>query len=435
MNILVGSGLTLSRPTEIRRPAALTLAYAVFFAGVFGELFQLRLGGVNFTISDAATLTAAVLIIIARGRLRFVPPGLLAASYVFLTFAIASTLRAPQPFESVTHILQYVFTFFVQLPVILCLTRSRAVVHASLAILVAARLVEMVGAFLVGRTDGAGRTLPIDGDSANQFAYPTAYLLPFVLYGLLRLLGRRRWMTNAATILAAVPVLYLMLWVLAASGSRSATVSAFVAVLVFITFRRGFHVDRRILGRLVMTIAVVGISASLLYETGYFPSTLQKRVDRTLRDDESLTQDRLNLAKAGWDGFLSSPFIGVGLDNFRHVAHRYGDLTASQDPHNMWIDLLVKVGIFGTAGMFAVIASWFLLLLRKAREAVVRSDRELVCAFVASMAAIMTFHLFIPSMLQRQYWLIFGLGLAWALQRSTSNGMSARRTQGGSDAA
>jgi hypothetical protein len=50
------------------------------------------------------------------------------------------------------------------------------------------------------------------------------------------------------------------------------------------------------------------------------------------------------------------------------------------------------------------------------RAAAERSDRELLAAFLAGMMAIMTIHMFIPLMLQRQYWLIYGLGLAAAFQ-------------------
>jgi hypothetical protein len=126
-----------------RRPAELTLAHATFLIGVFVAPFHLRFSAVNFTaVSDAATLAAAVLIVLGRRPFHFSPSSLLAAAYAFLLFAALSTFRAPQPEESVTQILEFAFTFFVQLPVILTLARSRLVVNASLGLLLAARLVD-----------------------------------------------------------------------------------------------------------------------------------------------------------------------------------------------------------------------------------------------------------------------------------------------------
>jgi hypothetical protein len=51
-------------------------------------------------------------------------------------------------------------------------------------------------------------------------------------------------------------------------------------------------------------------------------------------------------------------------------------------------------------------------------------------AFVASMASIMTILMTIPVMNQRHYWLLYGLGVALAMQRTSnaSLGTPQRRT-------
>lgn len=401
-------GVFVRRPLSVQ--PSLTLAHAVFLLGVFLNLFQFRLFASNFTISDAATLGAAFLIVLARRPFHFSPLSLSAASYAFLFFALLSTFRAPQPRESVTQILQFAFTFFVQFPVILTLAQSPLVVHASLGLLLAARVLDATLALRAGRMSGADRALPFYGESANQLAYPTAYLLPFLLYGLLQiLLGTRSRVARAATILGALPVLYLMFWTLAASGSRSAALATVAGAGAFLSLRWGLRVSPRAILKLGLNIAVVSLLGYVLYRSGSFPSVLRERIELSLQGEESLTQDRVELARAGWQAFLESPFLGVGLDNFRHVA-----LTQAGDPHNMWLDLLAKVGLFGTAALFAVVAGWFLLLLRTQRATGDPAHRELLSAFLASMVAIMTIHMFIPLMIQRQYWLIYGLGLAWA---------------------
>jgi hypothetical protein len=56
------------------------------------------------------------------------------------------------------------------------------------------------------------------------------------------------------------------------------------------------------------------------------------------------------------------------------------------------------------------------LMLKAQRVAQHPSRRAMIWAFIASMSAVLMIYLFIPIMIQRQYWLIFGLGLALALR-------------------
>jgi O-antigen ligase len=411
------TGGVLSLGPGVHRPPGLTLAHLAFLVGVFLTPFHLRFSTANFSFADAATLVAAFLTVLGRQPIHFLPVGLSAAAYAFLLFALLSTFRAPQPSESLTQILQFGFTFFVQLPVILTLAQPRLVVHASLGLLLAARLVDNTTALLSGRASGSDRALSFYTESANQLAYPTAYLLPFLLCGLLQILrGPLSRLVRAATILGAVPALYLMFWVLASSGSRSATLATILGAGTFLSFRRRFALSPRVALRFALIIAVVSFSAYALYQSGYFPPRLRERVELSLHYDQRLTHDRVELAGAGWRAFLESPFLGVGLDNFRHVAAQYGLLTLATDPHNMWIDLLAKVGLFGTVALFSLVAAWFVVLLRTQRSTAEHSRQEVLSAFLASMVAIMTIHMFIPLMLQRQYWLIYGLGLAAAFQ-------------------
>jgi O-antigen ligase len=187
--------------------------------------------------------------------------------------------------------------------------------------------------------------------------------LPFLAYGLLQILrGSRSRGVQAATILTAIPVLYVMLWVLAASGSRNATLATLVGAGAFFTFSRRFEVSPRAFLRLALAVAMVSFSGYVLYQSSYFPSRLRERIELSFRHEETLTVDRVELARAGWQAPLASPFLGVGLDNFRHVSARYGVLSVQTDPHNMWIDLLAKVGLFGIAALFSVVAGWVLVL-------------------------------------------------------------------------
>ncbi len=153
------------------------------------------------------------------------------------------------------------------------------------------------------------------------------------------------------------------------------------------------------------------------------------RIDRTLAAEDSLVQDRATLAVAGLRAFQESPLLGVGLDNFRYVSDRYLPTITQQLPHNLWIQLLVHTCLFGTLGFLGMIVSWFGIMLRAQRFEAAAGQRELIWAFIASMSATLTIYFFLPVLIQRQYWWIFGLGLSVAQRRDALHleGVSGRR--------
>ena len=68
--------------------------------------------------------------------------------------------------------------------------------------------------------------------------------------------------------------------------------------------------------------------------------------------------------------------------------------------------------------MLLIIAGWFLMILWAHVVSKDRSSRELLWAFLASGAALMSIFMTAPLMVHRQYWLILALGAALALQPS-----------------
>ena len=324
-------------------------------------------------------------------------------------------------------VLQYLFILFVQLPVILFFTRSRFMVRASLVAFLLGSLVVIGDAFLSPEEVWGERVSTFIAESPNRLGYPTAYMSPFLCCLVLA-----RWCESQGrvlTLLGGAVVAYLMLWALAASGSRGATAGTVVALSVFLAFRRGFSLRPSGLFRVAAAVLTVALCGVLVYRSDYFPETLGVRIDRTLAAEDSLVQDRTTLAVAGWRAFRESPLLGVGLDNFRYISDRYLPTITQQLPHNLWIQLLVHTGLFGTLGFLGMIVSWFGIMLRAQRFRADAGQRELIWAFIASMGAIMTIFLFVPVLIQRQYWWIFGLGLSVAQRRDALHleGVSGRR--------
>jgi O-antigen ligase len=209
--------------------------------------------------------------------------------------------------------------------------------------------------------------------------------------------------------------LYLSVWAVFASGSRSSLVGAAAALLVYVVLRPGLGFLRST-GRLVALCVVCGVTGTALAVTGQLPATLEERINRSLDSSDPAAQthlvaDREHLANAGARAFMESPLLGTGLDNFRYVTPRYDVEATPQLPHNLWLQLLVQVGAIGTAAMALYLLAWVRELTVRTRR-VHPLDTQLMWSLVASLAGVLVIFMFAPEMLDRHYWLIVALGLA-----------------------
>jgi O-antigen ligase len=200
-----------------------------------------------------------------------------------------------------------------------------------------------------------------------------------------------------------------------ASGSRSSLLGSAVALLVYVVMRPGLGVLRsaRRLVALVVATAVLGIS---LAATGNLPTTLEERINRSLDTTDPaarahLVADRENLMDAGFRAFEESPLIGTGLDNFRYVTQRYDVEATPQLPHNLWLQLLVQVGLVGTAAFALYLACWGVEMWRSVTR-LPRPDGHLTWGLLAAVTGVLTVFMFAPELLDRHYWLLVALGLA-----------------------
>jgi O-antigen ligase len=368
----------------------------------------------NFTVYDLSIALLAFLVVAGPLRLRPLPPAFLAAASLFLATALLSTFRAPQPVQALTQTLQYVFIFFVQIPVIVTVVRSKAVLRAVLISFTAGTLVGILTAYVLQVPSGAGRLQTVFDDTAGHLGQPTAYLLPFVLFFLASWWQSRH---RLRVVVVGGVAVYLLVWALAASGSRAGAIGTLVSLLVFVGLRGITERPRHLARRAVVATAMIALLGFLVLRTDYFPSTLNERVTRTFTPGDELSEDRIGLNEAGMRAFAQSPLLGVGLDNFRFVAWRYGS-PSNQAPHNIWIQFLTQVGIVGTVMMLLIIGGWFLLLLWAHLVSKDRSGRDLLWAFLACGAALMSIFMTAPLMVHRQYWLIIALGAALAWQPS-----------------
>jgi len=382
----------------------------------------------NITVLKAFTaydlLTAVVFLVLVTGGAQIVwaPRSMRIAAVVLLMAGLLGGFRSTAPIQSVLQVIQYAFVFFVVIPVILTLARARAVVYAALASFLAGYLVVISIAFGTQRVQLAGRVVPFFNQNPNALAIPTVIAVPFVLCFAL-VLWRRGFARTS--MLAAGLILTLMLWSLTASASRGSTAAAMVSLVVFAVFRDGIPSWRRTAIRVSLIVVALGLVGAAVYWTNFFPDTLRTRIERTIGPDASgqtVADERFALNRAGLRAFVASPIVGTGFDNFRYVGQFYDDAATFHDPHNLWVQFLAQAGIFGAAAFAFIIVRWFVLMLRTQSKVRAPDDVSLLWAFLAAMAGLMCHSMLAPLVLQRHYWLLYGLGIAAAVEL-------ARRTQ------
>lgn len=404
------TALTAARPVTAVRVPVRTADVLVVGGAMLAPLNLLIWR--SFSVYDLLVFVALFFLLSER---RFVWPsaGYLAASYVFILAALVSAFRSTHAMEAMTQVLQYAFIFFVQVPVVISVVRTRGRAVTSIALLCFGTLAAIAHAYVFRPTQGAGRVVVFYSENPNRLGYPAAYLIPLlvVLWLLSRNAGRAARVTATVALLAGM---YLSVWAVAASGSRSSLLGAGIALVVFVV-RPGVGIVRN-LGRLLAVAAVCGVVGVGLLATGQLPNTLEERIERSLDASDieaqaNLVGDREHLINAGTAAFFETPLVGTGLDNFRYVAPAYEVEATAQLPHNLWLQLGVQVGAIGTAAFAVWLVLWGFDVVGTVRRAH-PPDAHLLWGLFASMAGILTIFMFAPEMLDRHYWLIAALGLA-----------------------
>lgn len=405
--------VTLTRPIardHATDASRLDLLDIVFLVSALVAPFELRLVA-NLTVYDLLTLGLALLIGAGPRRWAPLPRVLVPAAVMFLAAAVLSSFRSVYPVQSLTQVAQFAFIFLVQIPVVLTMAREPRVLRLAIGMFLLGSLLGAVAAMVFTQVAGADRVLAFYSDNPNRLGYPTAYLAPVMVW-----LVQDRWRRGrrASAIAIAIVGGYPMLWALAASASRGATVGLLVSLPLYLVFRHGFRVTGRTVAGFLATTAVIGFLAYALFQTAMFPVTLKERIEATFAGEQSLINDRERLAEAGWRAFERSPFVGTGLDNFRYVASVYEAASTDQAPHNLWLQFLAQVGLIGTVAFAYMTLAWYrtmIVAFTRARE----EDRgELLWAQVACATSILAIFMTTPLMIHRLYYMLFGLSLALA---------------------
>lgn len=236
----------------------------------------------------------------------------------------------------------------------------------------------------------------------NSLGYASALLLFVTLY--LYLTARVvffRWLCLAGAV--------LLIWAIQTSGSRGAVLAVAIAALAWFPNPQHGRLTQRQL--LILSVGFAGIVALGLYifladRPFADVNSALGRMFSKLGDSEQSNSARKEVLRIGYEGFLSSPFVGQGYADIRGV-------------HNFAIQMLYCGGLIGFLGALlwwsGMTAHW-LRFRRGVNAGESRSDYLLTRLILSVALVILVVTALQPLMTDRNGYMLFGmlLGLSCA---------------------
>ncbi len=225
------------------------------------------------------------------------------------------------------------------------------------------------------------------GDSATQSHVGLAMLPELCVVGILSFLFFHRGHSPLTTIAMLIYAMLVIVPLVIALGTRSLVLSS-GAVLVLLIGLRAWHggVARYVppvLGVLAAAVGAIVLLWPSIERTKFgiliaFGSTrlISGLAENGVRGDPSALL-RLQNYDHAWDIFYRSPIFGTGAGSFAYLASG-GD---GAYPHNMFLELLVQGGLFGTL----LFAAFFVPLALKGFRAALVKPADWALAFAIAL--------------------------------------------------
>jgi len=212
------------------------------------------------------------------------------------------------------------------------------------------------------------------------------------------------------TRVVAMGVVLCGIGVIFLTGSRSAMLGTFVAIVVALyLLRKSFGKKEIVVSCIVVLIAVVICFLYWSVVWGYISSFLA--LDSKYRGLTSGATGREIAWAAAWEIFKENPWLGVGYRAHRDV------LKIASSAHNGYLATLVEVGILGFSSAMVIIFSGLIGLRRRAAAG--ERSSALLLALIFGYLVIAMFERFLFNQ-GNPTSLIFMLGVFWGAQRSVT---------------
>ena len=376
------------------------LAIAVFLSG----FSVLRLGSINFTLSDVALVTATI-IFAARGRLEVHPFGSFTAFWVLglsllLAGLFVSSAVNGDPVRWINVAAQYTaalllvpfllasadIRFSRRLPLlfVIGITVSQAIGILASSFFTYEDTRELLGD---GFITGNGRVGAMAGEPNPNGAF-IAFSLPMLIYS-----WRQGHISSPKALVCAI----ILLWGLLLSASFTGFTACAIAVTVCLALS-GFRY-------LIVAAAVTLVLVTLFIASGLpLPEIFQERVaGAVVTGDLSRAGTfvaRSELIAEAWEFSKDRLLIGMGVDQYR-IHSEFG-----APVHNLWLLIWTEGGAVAFIGLLIILSLLFLLAF-----AGFRSHRAETAMAVAGSVVFLIYTISIPHMYSRFWTLPVMLGL------------------------
>jgi O-antigen ligase len=218
------------------------------------------------------------------------------------------------------------------------------------------------------------------GGDINPNALAAAVLLIFPLGAAVLFLGTGEKIDWLGLMPISLTIVGAGVLTLPICASRSALIAIWLTVVALLVRGMRSWLARIVAGAIVATPLVVGISSPLF---------LGQEALRTEGSDLWLSaQSRMPIMRQAADRWRESPWMGIGLNEFRSVyQHKGGDVAHA---HNMFLQTALDVGAVGSVAYWGILG----FLLMRADQAAKGLSRLSRSSAVGSAMALVAISLF-----------------------------------------
>jgi O-antigen ligase len=112
---------------------------------------------------------------------------------------------------------------------------------------------------------------------------------------------------------------------------------------------------------------------------------------------------------AGWQAFLDSPFIGIGLGNYERQTERMGVIREGVPiaAHNSFIRILAETGIMGGMGLLILIIGFLVNFIKAGKDILSKKNLEYF-SYIFPLSGIVLTGMLVTILDQPDYIYLFG---------------------------
>jgi O-antigen ligase len=366
---------------------------------------------------------AIVLLMLVRGRVRLDRLAKLSIAFVLAGFllAVAQTMLASEnfiPLLRAVALWSFNLATFIALASLLKDRREIiliGIVHA-LAMLIAAYVISSEAAVLAHEDPGGLMRLTGDFKNPANACISMLFSCTVLLTFLRRRVRVRGPLVRMLKILAILAIPLYFLYTSSLTGSRAGSGLLLVGLATYCALTS--------LRQVAIALGFVAILLAVAYAIAPQNLDLSERSVLAMRvEKKGMDTDRLYVWRAGFDAYVDTYGIGLGMSRYQHVHRKYFAKYAMQsDPrledfdlslHNDYVSALVE---FGTIG-FVIFVFLFRRLLIMARGIRDRDARAIAVSLLVGLAINGMAH---TGLAYFAVWFYFALLSAWVRLAKTA---------------